>query len=146
MATIREVLNNVKSFNLTTAAMDVVSENKEKLIAIQNKRLTTKGHGSDDNKLRPYKNKRYAIYKHEMNPLPGLGVPDLKLRGDYLNASYVNVLGNGAFEMGSNDWKEAKLRDMFGPNLGLSDKDKQDAVEEFFYEDLLDKVHEGMKL
>ena len=81
-----------------------------------------------------------------MNPLPGLGVPDLKLRGDYLKASYVTVLGNGAFEMGSKDWKEAKLREMYGPNLGLSDNDKQAAVDEFFYQDLLDKVHEGMKL
>jgi hypothetical protein len=39
-----------------------------------------------------YASEQYALGKEEMNPVPGLGVPDFFVSGDYYNSIQVKVL------------------------------------------------------
>ena len=56
----------------------------------------------------------YALMKHEMNPLPGLGIVDLKLTGAFYNAFYFD---REALEVTSSDSKTETLKERFGKLL-----------------------------
>lgn len=52
-------------------------------------------HDGQDNtgrlQTRLYKDEKYAEYKNEMNPVPGLGVPDFFVTGDYYNSIQMTI-------------------------------------------------------
>jgi len=52
-------------------------------------------HDGQDNtgrlQTRLYKEERYAEYKHELNPVPGFGIPDFFITGDYYNSIQMTI-------------------------------------------------------
>lgn len=55
---------------------------KEQLLEVQRLQML-EGLNADGDKIGKYKNPKYALRKNEMNPVPGLGVPDLNLTGQW---------------------------------------------------------------
>ena len=157
MATIREVLNNVKSFNLTNAAMDVVSENKERFIEL-NKEQMLAGKNRLGQDLPLYVNDpyfksvsaalRYQKWKRAISPNKDKpeGVMDFFINGKYHSSLGINISGNSFTLLSNSQINSSVYQKTGGKHLGLNDVTKQIAVDEFFYDELLSKVHEGMKL
>ena len=69
----------------------------------------------------------YALMKHEKNPLPGLGIVDLKLTGAFYNAFYFD---REALEVTSSDSKTETLKERFGKLLF---KYTPDSIRQFGY-------------
>ena len=67
----------------------------------------------------------YAIEKNKMNSLPGLGIVDLKLTGDFYNAFYFD---NNELEVNSSDSKTEKLTERYGKYIF---KLTPDSIDEF---------------
>lgn len=64
---------------------NILNANKSYLIELNTSQLVEgkDSHGDSMGTTIPYRSAKYATYKHQINPLPGLGVPDLRLTGDY---------------------------------------------------------------
>ncbi len=66
-----------------------------------------------------YKRQKYAIAKNAINPLPGLGVPDLKFHGDFYREINMEADAN-VLDIISKDEKgpmlENKYKNIFGLN------------------------------
>jgi hypothetical protein len=76
--------------------------------------------------IRPrYRNPKYAAGKAAINPLPGLGVPDLKLTGDFYSGIDVEV-GNDVFDIISEDEKGPALENKYPNIFGLGTTYKSD--------------------
>jgi hypothetical protein len=81
--------------------------------------LTIEG---QNNKIRPkYKGKKYADKKNAMNPKPGKGTPDLKLKGDF-HAGIKATLGANVIYITSTDFKAPFLLGKYQNILGLTPK------------------------
>lgn len=102
MATARQILERAKAFNLLKEAADIVKQTDDVITDYVRAQLYT-GKDKKGNMIYPqYKNdspanKRYAIKKNRQNPIPGLGHPDLFLRGDLYKRLNVEVLDESVF-------------------------------------------------
>lgn len=76
--------------SILAAAME---KHKEELIFLNQQQLYERGTDGEGKKLKRYKNKSYAKKKHRLNPLPGLGVPDLFLKGNLLDSMTLKTQG-----------------------------------------------------
>lgn len=88
---------------------DFAEKNREQLFTGQ-----TKAGGKITYK---YRNNKYARVKNQMNPIPGLGTPDLKVTGSFYRGIRADVSGD-VIQVQSTDEKgkdlEAKYADIFG--------------------------------
>lgn len=84
----------------------VLNANKMFLIELNTSQLAEgkDRHGDSMGTTIPYKSAEYATFKNQLNPIPGLGVPDLRLTGDYWD-SIQAVVKNREFEMIATDSK-----------------------------------------
>lgn len=81
MATIFQAAAAVNKINLIDLAKQIVTENAEPLLE-ENRAQLYMGLRPDGNEITPrYHYRWYAEWKHRLNPMPGLGVPDLFLTG-----------------------------------------------------------------
>jgi hypothetical protein len=108
MATIRGFVERFKSINFKEVTMDSFIETNEVVIE---KNLDQLGDGKSKNgtPLKKYASDNYAVFKHRLNPSPGLGNPDLKLTGKYWDGWFIKQTGETQYEMGSTDSKAAYL-------------------------------------
>lgn len=65
-----------------------------------------------------YRSKSYALRKHAINPLPGLGTPDLKLTGEFYRQIDVEA-GANVFDIISKDEKGPMLENKYPGIFGL---------------------------
>jgi hypothetical protein len=79
--------------------------------------------------LQPYKSPWYANIKHAKNPLPGLGVPDLKLTGAFHRGIYADVQGD-RIVWGSRDEKSERLQKKYDAIFGLNRDSKSAFIRE----------------
>ena len=68
-----------------------------------------RGQRPDGQKIGFYRDEDYALFKNQINPLPGLGNVDLILTGSTRDQLYVESLGGGAFRLRSRDPKWSGL-------------------------------------
>lgn len=126
MAGVREAYNKLKSLrdNLPSIAENSVNETKEDVVVIQKDQLR-QGVSSTGGSFRKYQNKAYAIKKNKMNPIPGLGNPDLKYTGSFYDGIFVSVAG-GRITIGSHDSKAQMLEANYKNVFGLSPQEMED--------------------
>lgn len=79
----RRIRNSEKT--VTKDIQQVLNANKMFLIELNTSQLVEgkDRYGDSMGSTIPYKSAEYATFKNRLNPLPGLGTPDLRLTGDY---------------------------------------------------------------
>jgi hypothetical protein len=92
MATIKGLYKRVQALNSDEVIEDAFIEN-EKQFAEKNRQQLFSGFDKNGKRLKPYKNKRYADKKHAMNPKPGHGNPDFRLKSDFYRGIEVRIDG-----------------------------------------------------
>ena len=81
------------------------------------------GIDSKGEELGEYESKPYATFKNTLNPLPGFGVPDLKLTGSFYREMYLQFSSKGwPVQIFSMDEKTSKLVSQYGKDIfGLTE-------------------------
>lgn len=126
MANVRDAYNRIKALrdSLPSIAQDSVIEVSNDLSSAQKEQLL-QGVSSAGGTFRKYRSASYARLKNAMNPLPGLGNPDLKYTGSFYQGIYVNVSG-GKITIGSHDDKAQMLEANYKNVFGLDPQDMED--------------------
>jgi hypothetical protein len=124
--------------NLPQIAEDSVAQVKPSIVEAQAEQLVS-GSNADGGTFRRYKDPRYAKMKNTLNPLPGLGNPDLKLTGAFHKGIYATVQ-DGRIVIGSSDnkaqWLEPNYKSIFGLN--------PQEMEDFLYGKLKPVYHQNI--
>ncbi len=99
----------------------------------------SKGFDAEGKKIgdrKPYKSEKYAQFKTQLNPLPGKGNPDLKLRGNFYDGIKVEVQGQDLVAEGV-DFKTPILEARYGDVVGFNPVVRERIVEEILRPQLL---------
>lgn len=124
MATIKGMLDKVKSLDLRSEVPVIIDRTKAELILLNQTQLFQFGMKADGTYLSEYKNKYYAAKKHARNPQPGLGRPDFKDTGEWYKDFFVKADKN-VFEVDSKNSKSADLIKRDGDKIfGLTKENK----------------------
>lgn len=130
MATIKRFKQKVQNLNVPAVAELAVIETSNQLSNLNTEQMH-RGLNSEGRPIGEYALPTYAEAKHRMNPLPGFGVPDLKVTGAFYEGVYTEV-GGMKVKTDSVDSKADDLKARFGENIfGLSDNYKSEYIREF---------------
>lgn len=148
MSTILDLLEKVEQFDAYDTVLDGIIEN-ENIAVSMNKDQLMSGVDSESRFISPeYQNDNYASLKNSMNPKPGIGIPDLKLTGDFQGGFYldINSLDRGYFEIDSIDDKTENLLEKYPDEIfGLTDENEQEFflknVMDYFAQEVLNKLN-----
>lgn len=122
MATVNDMIRRMKSLSVKDVSYKSVVDTKETVTDIQKEQMS---HGLDaeGNKIAPkYRRMRYALAKFAVNPLAGLGVPDLRLTGAFY-AGFQTKVTPETFATISTDEKNDVLIKKYDP-FGLDPESK----------------------
>lgn len=129
--TVSNLIKKFRSLNIEQVAQDSMESALPQLVDRQKDQMLS-GLNKKGKIIGKYKSAAYANLKHSMNPIPGLGVPDLLLSGDFYRKIYGDVRGNTLI-LDSTDEKAGFLAKRFGEEIfGLN----KDSKKEFIKEDL----------
>jgi hypothetical protein len=93
-----------------------------------------------------YRNPAYARRKNAMNPLPGFGIPDLKLSGAFHRQVYAETRGDKVI-LDSTDPKTQKLVDKYGEEIfGLNKVSKIEFIKESLRPKFLSVIRKALQL
>jgi len=93
-----------------------------------------------------YRNPAYARMKEVMNPLPGFGVPDLRLTGEFYKQVYVDVRDNTVI-IDSTDEKTQSLVNKYGEEIfGLNENTKAEFIRKDLRPVFMQKISEATGL
>lgn len=124
MATIKGMLDKVKSLDLRSEVPVIIERTQADLILLNQTQLFQFGMKADETYLKPYKSDAYAYKKQAKNPQLPFGRPDFKLTGEFYKDFFVKV-SKTAFEVDSKDSKTQSLIDRDGVEIfGLTSKNK----------------------
>jgi hypothetical protein len=146
MARLLELRNRLKQMDTDKIAADSITNTKEALLNANTEQLHH-GLGKDGDTLRPYRSPFYAEMKHRMNPLPGIGNPDLRLTGDFYRGFYLEVQGD-KIEIDSRDEKSSMLKKKYGEEVifGLSEKWRNEYIKESLNKEFMNQMHKATGL
>jgi len=144
MATIAQVLRNVRQLNLLNEAMKAIADVKEDVIEINRNHLQ-QGENKDGERIGEYRSAIYGDMKARMNP-KAQGYVDLILTGAFTNAMHLKMQSKG-FAIDSNDRKKSKLVSKYGEDIfGLGDKGRKELVDKSYRTALMTRVRKVTKL
>ena len=142
MATIRGFAERFANIDFKGVAMDSFMETNEEVIE-KNLEQLKEGKDKKGMNLRKYAWDWYAVMKHNLNPAPGLGNPDLKLTGAYWRGFIIKQMGETQYEITSIDSKTGKLDDMYGKQqYGLNDEKRPKYINEDYLPVLTKNIRE----
>ena len=73
-------------------AYRIVAQEQKRIIELNTEKQLFLGLGNKGQKLKPnYSRVRYARAKNQLNPLAGLGTPDLKVKGDFYKEFFLTA-------------------------------------------------------
>jgi hypothetical protein len=91
--TIGQMKGRLESLNEELVSETSINNTSEHLTE-QNTAQMYAGKNKLGEEIGTYKSTEYAVRKHQMNPAPGYGVPDLKKSGKYYRGMYAEAQGN----------------------------------------------------
>jgi hypothetical protein len=121
MATVNAMIGRMKALDVKAVSFNSVVETKETITEIQKEQMY-QGFNGSGKKIGRYRSYKYARAKNSMNPLPGLGVPDLKLTGAFYSGFKTEVTPE-TFKTTSTDPKNDELTAKYDP-FGLDKESK----------------------
>lgn len=116
---------------LIAETINILNRNTDKIESYITEELS-KGIDADGEKIgnrKPYKSPKYAEFKNRINPLPGRGNPDLKLKGDFYEGIKVETRGQELIAEGT-DFKTGILESRYGNVVGFNSTVRNRIVEE----------------
>ena len=131
MATATEIIARLEAVNIELLA-ELAIEDTAKEFGKLNTEQMEEGKDSKDQKISPgYRSSSYARMKNQMNPKPGMGVPDLKLTGAFYKGYRLQVI-NGEVIEDSDVPYAPKLEKQYGKQIwGLDPENKRLYIEKF---------------
>src|SRR5580765_1735888 len=129
MSRLTDLLDKLKAADeaaQTQAVLEIITRHKAQLIDANQLQLFA-GRNSKGGQLGQYRNPEYALFKNRLNPLPGLGVWDLKLTGRLYDGMVADT-SKFPIDIDSTDSKASKFRD--ADAFGLDNKSLDDYREE----------------
>lgn len=118
MASIGILIDKAEQIDLNQAISEAIDATAKQFIDEQKDQLLH-GINSAGDPIGQYKNKRYALMKNAMNPIPGFGVPDLRLKGNFYGGLFIDAR-NDRIVVDSADEKAKYIYQRYGDVLGLS--------------------------
>lgn len=129
MTTILSLLKRVERLPIDTVITDSMEE-VAPMISDRQKGQMLEGLNAKGMKIGHYRNPAYARLKNSMNPVPGLGVPDLHLTGEFYREIYTEIRGEKVIIDSTNEKTEA-LAKRFGEEIfGLNKPTKAELIKE----------------
>lgn len=118
---IKEYVEHLKKADkayINEQLLRIVQEDSTYAIDLNTSQLLS-GIDSKGKKLKTYRNKEYAAFKDNINPLPGFGTPDLKLTGSFQANMYLQFKASVGWPVSfySTDSKTQKLVDQYGKSI-----------------------------
>ena len=105
-----------------------------------------KGENATGKRIGRYRNPAYARLKNSMNPVPGLGVPDLKLTGKFHREIFAEIRGDKVIIDSVNEKTEA-LVEKYGETIfGLNVENKNELIEEVIRPVFMRNMREKLQL
>lgn len=117
MPTVDDMIENLASFQVRKEATAAIKKNAGAMVLLNLSQLNV-GEDINGEHFREYApwqyetGEDYADVKHEMNPKPGWGNPDLRFTGNFYKGFYVEIDGNDII-MDSRDEKSQILQEMY---------------------------------
>lgn len=129
---------------LEWVAREVVREHDNILVDMNTENLK-QGKDSRGSNLSPeYYSDEYAEMKNRMNPVPGFGVPDLFLEGDFQEGFFVEDV-EGGWEIDSKDSKRDKLAAKYGEEIfGNTEAEEEEFNKEYILPELAEWIMEKL--
>lgn len=115
------MIKRLSSLDVKNESFIAVSETKETITDIQKEQMYH-GLNAEGKRIGRYRTMKYALAKNSMNPLPGLGIPDLKLTGAFY-AGFKTEVDPEVFRTFSTDIKNEALTEKYDP-FGLDQESK----------------------
>ena len=110
-----EFIRHIQQIDVEAEAQKVLKQHTKNAADLNRDQLK-KGFDANGERLKPYKNARYASYKNTKNPLPGLGNPDLILSGSFTKSIYSEVTDTDIV-LKATDRKTADLVDKYSDSI-----------------------------
>ena len=150
MTTVADLMESIQSVNLKEAIDQAITETAAAYIWLNTEEQLFKGLDTEGNQLTPlYKSPSYARKKNQLNPAPGLGVPDLKLSGSFYQKQKLTVQGD-TLQLDSDVDHAQYLEKNYGADMiyGLNDQNQEEynfgAFQDAFAEKITDQT--GLEL
>lgn len=145
MATIKQFKKRVQNLDVPAVVEQAVIETSNQLSNLNAEQMF-QGLNKEGRPIGEYALPTYAEAKHRMNPLPGFGVPDLKVTGAFYEGIYTGVEGL-KIETDSVDSKTDRLKELFGEEIfGLSDNYKSEYIREFLRPEFVGAIKKELQL
>lgn len=128
MATINSLLQKFQALDTDEIINESLVETVPQFEETQRLQLMAGKTKSGDPIEPVYLSNKYAAAKNEMNSLPGLGVPDLRLTGAFYEGIDVEV-GNDDLDIISKDSKGPQLENKYADIFGLGTDFKSDYLD-----------------
>lgn len=129
MQTITSLYQKLQTLDTDQIIQQSMEQTKD-VLADLNVEQMNKGLNAKGEKIGEYRSEAYAEMKHSMNPLPGFGIPDLRLTGAFYRGTSVSISGQKVI-IDSSDEKSADLQEKYGEEIfGLSGVYKREYLNE----------------
>lgn len=126
MATIEQLYEAFSKVKLREDLPDIILENGTAMAELVEGQLQQGKTAASVSITPSYANQYYAKKKFTMNSLPGYGIPDLKLTGDYYQGIGVAIKSEDEYDIESDVDYAGKLNEQYGDEtLALSEESKQ---------------------
>lgn len=124
------------AFNTNKTAMDTLEQKRADVVSL-NVAQMMEGEDKFGNPLYEYKNYRYSVMKHSMNPKPGLGFADGRLTGKFHESLKLQIESEKRYTITATDEKTSKLIKLFGIKMfGLNDESRDILINQSGYKSL----------
>lgn len=118
MGTVFNLTDKIELLDAKEIIVKSLEQTKDKMPDIVRSQLHYGEDGTGHQISPKYREEGYAIAKEEMNPVPGLGTPDLFLTGDFTSEIIEDVDASSfSINIDSKDYKAAKLELEYGPQI-----------------------------
>lgn len=149
MATVSDLIDTLKNFNLNATITACIEQTKDDYIELNTQQQLFKGLDATGNEMAPlYKSPYYAKKKNQMNPIPGLGVPDLKVTGSFYQKMNIEVESD-SFKISSDvDYAQYLEKNYEDEKIyGLTEENQEEYNQGPFFNALEQKITEetGLK-
>jgi hypothetical protein len=140
-----EYLSNLENMDLQAITERAIDKTLDR-IADRNREQLYQGFTPTGGRLAPYRRRKYAAIKNEMNPLPGFGNPDFYLTGAFHRQIQAERVGD-IVGVHSYDSKAPKLEDRDGADniYGMGEEHHNEYVREDLSPVYYQEIAESLK-